>query len=521
MSFEEEFDKIIRRKAEEAEYPFDQNSWEKVSGLLDAERKVSGMLRFKRFYLPAALTLLIGSAGFVAYNFISTDSASNNIALQQTIETELLAPTNSSEKNTGGLNEEIEKLEQEQQINTIKTIDTEDVVKDKVTPKATIKTNLITKLNTNNSETQVVVEPKKGLELPGVETNKTAAVKNNPNDQQTAVIVPSINEETASDSKDMNSPIESKSQNKVEGEISKKDASALPANNDELVNQKTSDKPGEYFATDVQEPQLAAQPELAGQEDVSIVKAERMNSVHSFIPITFEETNLKPTEFIYLNRYDDDYYKNTNTPKKHYLAIEAGANYLLGWDANKGKDGQGLNWYAGFNYGRYLSKKINVSIGVQAYNIANIKQPFYLISEKEYGFGSSLVYTRVTTSQLYYVAIPFVVNYAINSSNTVGLGVNAAYLLNAKSNVGKYYLLDNEEKTLSEGSSNGMAIYKGTSMTNLMLSAHYNTQLSKRVGLNLEFNYGLTDIFENETANNTKETPVGIRLGLNYTLFDK
>ncbi len=64
-------------------------------------------------------------------------------------------------------------------------------------------------------------------------------------------------------------------------------------------------------------------------------------------------------------------------------------------------------------------------------------------------------------------------------------------------------------------------IYKGTNLMNVMLSAHYKTQFGKRIGLNLEFNYGLNDIFGNMSQIKTSEKPVGIRLGLTYTLFDK
>ena len=41
MNQEQKFDKIIRKKVDEAEFPFDENNWNKLSMQLDAERKIA------------------------------------------------------------------------------------------------------------------------------------------------------------------------------------------------------------------------------------------------------------------------------------------------------------------------------------------------------------------------------------------------------------------------------------------------------------------------------------------------
>ncbi len=192
--------------------------------------------------------------------------------------------------------------------------------------------------------------------------------------------------------------------------------------------------------------------ELNSAEEVTLY-AEQLNAVYSMLPFEVIESDLMPTPFTVLSRYDDDYFKNKKTPKTHYMNVELGGNYLLGWNAQNGKDGKGLNWFAGVNYGRYLSRKISISLGLQAYNIAHITQPFYFATSKEYGFGSKNIYTRVTSNQLYYIAVPLKFNYAVNSTNVIGFGVNAGYLVSANNTISKYYLLDNEEKTIGSLSS--------------------------------------------------------------------
>src|SRR4051812_18785644 len=71
MSFEEEFDKIIRQKSEEAKYPFDEKNWEKVSSMLDAERKATAGVFFKKFYLTGLLIVFVGAIGFIAIDSIT------------------------------------------------------------------------------------------------------------------------------------------------------------------------------------------------------------------------------------------------------------------------------------------------------------------------------------------------------------------------------------------------------------------------------------------------------------------
>ena len=73
----------------------------------------------------------------------------------------------------------------------------------------------------------------------------------------------------------------------------------------------------------------------------------------------------------------------------------------------------------------------------------------------------------------------------------------------------------NEITTKSSG------IYEGVRLNNILISAFYKTKLSKRMFLNTEVLYGVRDIFKNTPSNNYTQKPLGIRLGIQYTLFEK
>src|SRR4051812_6729806 len=88
MSFEEEFDKIIRQKAEDAKFPFDESNWEKTSRLIDADRKVTQMLSFKKFLLPGVLVIVAGSLGLASYAYLKQDKSNQSTALIKNINVE-------------------------------------------------------------------------------------------------------------------------------------------------------------------------------------------------------------------------------------------------------------------------------------------------------------------------------------------------------------------------------------------------------------------------------------------------
>lgn len=70
MSFEEEFDRKINQKMDEASFPFDEANWAKASAMLDVERKVDGG-GFSKIYVPLVAIGLV-SLSLVALSYFNT-----------------------------------------------------------------------------------------------------------------------------------------------------------------------------------------------------------------------------------------------------------------------------------------------------------------------------------------------------------------------------------------------------------------------------------------------------------------
>lgn len=518
MSFEEEFDSIIKRKAEAENYAFDESNWEKASRVLDAEKNVLRAAKMKKFYFASAFVIITGAAGLLTFNYLKPAS-DNSGQVAQAVESAVSANQTANTELTK-VPSQSKNISEENTQNSSALVEEQNVVESITTNKAT----------TNNLANENSDAVKNNSVDNSIKTGKSDLISNTKTSKEAGTV--------ASKNAGVNRDLEkSQAATPFENIKSESDKNADPINkNESPVDEKNESlsspaKKEDVFIADNKEEQSIKNPIPVTNDQISlnaaqaketVLTTDQLSTVYSSLPFEVADFDLMQTPFVYLERYDEDYYKKNQNPKAHYLNIELGGNYLLGWEAKSGKDAKGLNWYAGLNYGRYLSKKLSLSFGFQAYNIANITQPFYLVSSKEYGFGSKNIYTRVTSGQLYYVALPLKLNYHINSSNSFALGLNTAYLASANNTVEKYYVMDNEEKSIgSPADSHNTGVYQGTRMLNMMLSANYRAQFGKRIGINLEFNYGLTDIFENTETIKNKEKTMGIRLGLTYTLFDK
>ena len=463
MSFEEEFDRIIRQKANEAEYPFDEKSWEKARAMVDADRK-SGSKRPVALFYSVALILL--SLGVAAWLLIAGD---DKVALP-------LA--------AGKVQTEAEKAAQP----------VAEVSAPAQTPAQA--------MHTVPQKSRVVLASAKSQ---GVKAN--AVMRSEP---------VSANEEEPSASRAaQRTPVAPEATQKTNEPAQAQNippAEQLPV----AEKQAGADTEAALPAAEPASTDAVAQSEIIPQQAAIAAEAvsfEPLNPIYSRLPVQAAERELQPT----INMYDEDYYKKKRF-KTHFLNAEAGAAYLAGWDVKGGKDGKGLNWFAGFNYGLYVSKKIALGAGLQMYNISNIEKPFYSVSTTAYGFGSTGTRTVITTSSIYYAALPVKVYYLLNAHSQFGAGVNIGMPVEARSTVETYGLSDhvvvNSQKETRRG------VYEGISATNVLVSAFYRTQVASRIHLNGELIYGVSDIFANLQQAN-REQALGLRLSLSYTLFDK
>lgn len=483
MSFEEEFDKIIRQKAEDAKYPFDEGGWHKVSTLLDGERKAVAGAGFKKAIIPIAALLTIGAVGFFAYTFIGVD------------ETPVLPKT-----------ELISQISEPVSVTSV------------VQPEE--KTSLTAELQKAAAESKVVK----------AESNVNRPIPKSADGS----IIEKVSKEDRATTVKQNKPAEEDSES-VDQTIAQDEEKSQEASvksiepGKEIASNERELKP-EPIVQDIVVP--VNQPENndnmsaenVGRSDVQAVAsynkvvADELFPVSALMPLNQTEQDLKEG-YPYPLVKDDDYYNQGKLAKKHYLNIEAGGVYLFGWDQAKSKDGKGFDYFGGLNYGRYINRKFSISLGLQVYNVSNIAKPFYEVTNKEYGFGSTSMYTVVTTNNMLFAAVPVKFNYALNNRNTIALGMNFGYLVAANSYVETYYMRDNEK--IYSGTSRSNQIFEGTRSLNMMLTAGYTLHLSNRIAIKGEYLLGLTDLFKNTRTITSSEKTSGIRVGIQYTLFDK
>jgi hypothetical protein len=459
MSLEEEFDKIIRQKLEESAFPFDEKNWEKASRLLDEQRKIGGITTGKKYYYLAFSLLAVVAVGIFAISYTVSNRSDYTVISDNS--TKLLAIVSS----------ETTKREETKLLSNNKT-------KNSITPASDA---VLKKSPTNADKVKNLIA-------------QSSYIKN---------------ETTKSKSSVKGKTITPASMQVNSGSInpSKKTESIIN------TNEKTAFKIEQENNLETSKSNLVTE-DLKGE----LITNEPITFITNTFPAYFSKQNIVLNRLNMFKHYDEDYYKSKNR-KTHFLNIEAGACYLLGWDTKLGKDAKGFNWYGGLNYGIYFSKNVSVSAGVQVYNIAHIEQPFFTGSKTDYSFSSVTTNTTLTSNTLYYAAVPIKISYIINQQNKIGLGFNVGFLVNSKNKVETYTLLDNGK--INNVVTNNTGVYKGTNTRNMLLNAFYTTQLTNRIGVNVEFVYGISDIFDNTNTINNTENSVGLRLSLQYTLFNK
>lgn len=458
MKPEQQFDKNLRKKMESAEeeFAFNEADWQKASKMMDAERAALGSKLKKVLLLSASVFLILGSIVFLGYKYIGTET-NNNLAQSSS------QKTNFNETRT------------------------------------TASVDYLQEINNENSDALPKKEnfiDAKLINSSAKELNKTTGS----NSDAELLSNPSLNNSTSNSGK-----IVASKKEKVYNSSSQKHAFASYEDNNSIRNQEQQ--------TSSNKEQAVNNSENAGS---NMYENFYLKTKISVLPEHIIEGDIKNTSYDFIRIYDEDYYK-TKKRKLHYFEAEAGTAYMFGWNTSKGTDAKGFNAYAGLNYGFLIKKHFSASIGAQVYSIGNVTKPFFTASEVNYDFGSNGTFTTVTTNSLIYFALPVKIHYAINKRNSIGMGVNTAFLFNGKNTIETYNMSDGVKSNIKQLHNTGY--YEGTNTANVMLTASYSRAVSSRIKINTELVFGLSDIYKNTESNVTFENSKGIRIGLQYTLF--
>jgi hypothetical protein len=483
MNQEQKFDKIIRKKVDEAQFPFDEQNWNKLSMQLDAERKISSKRGWGKFLFLGLLFLGITSVGIALYKTQSPLGVKEKLANKM----EYIDNSNSS-------------------VNAQNTIGNFDKHSD----------NNLLALNTENSKssnsanytTSNLNEVNNSSEGAG-SANVNAAATSEINNSKKAILITNVANEFSG--KNNSVSVQNKKSSNYSSILKQKENNGLTKTGIEN-SEENSSKTGD---ANEMNSSSRTKSDLSGSVNLDHTVLDRLDAR---LPIINSNRNVKLGIVKVPSWYDEDYHRK-GKKRLSFLNAEIGAAYLLGWNSKAGKDGRGFNWYAGVNYGKFLNKKMGFSVGSQFYNVGNINQSFYECSKSVYGLGSTSSNTVITTQSLFYFSVPVKIYYALNASNQIGASVNPSFLFSSKNKVENYRLTDGIRS--NEIKSNTSGIYEGVRLNNVLVSVFYKTKLSKRANLNAEFLYGVRDIFKNTNSNNYTQKPIGVRLGLQFTLFEK
>lgn len=510
MSFEEEFDRIMRQKAEQADFPFDEKHWEAAANMLD-QRNAAGRKRIlMRWVLPAALLLTVGISAYTWLVPDETAPAQLAIAVpsQQQISPAQDQPVSSSKPVSGtGI------ATAQQDVKLVAAEDLKPVQK--------------------SAPAEKVVSSPATTVLPASRTQKQpAAVHPAP-----VVTAPSVKQNGSPDTRpvstpELNAPVNQSGDAKNEpGATSRGNSTMEPqagpvANNDKSSGDNNDKIMGGNQATrftESKDDQPVLTPD-AKVEDNTTQDLSMVNAVEA--PVLLPQINMMlpaapapeigPLTFQEYKKPVMDYVRHD----RHHIGLEAGAMYARGWTVKGfGTDGKGLNYFGGLFYEYDLSKKHSLMAGLQYYNFGHISQAYYESVGKAYGFGYNSSISTVTTEKLGFACLPLRYIYHISDFYQAGLGINVSALVTAGSRVDHYNVADGVK-------SNSEPVYynkpfEGTNTTGMAASAFLRMKLNNRFALTGEVFYSFTDMFKNYGSINRMENSTALRFGLQYNIVNR
>ncbi len=208
---------------------------------------------------------------------------------------------------------------------------------------------------------------------------------------------------------------------------------------------------------------------------------------------------------------------------RHLITAEAGVNNSLGWQVNGKRNGNSLIPIAGINYQFNFTHKSAVLVGMQYNGLSNITESNVSYSLTTYGFDSKSDITTYKITELQYMVVPVKYMHRVGKMGTVGLGTNFTALVGTKNKIEQYKLEDDNLVMVNSYRDRGYG-YDVTRRYNAQLAISYSHKLSKYLGMNVELNRNLWNVFTDYSAFSLKHVsnkPTSIKVSLTYQLFNK
>ncbi len=261
------------------------------------------------------------------------------------------------------------------------------------------------------------------------------------------------------------------------------------------------------------------QKETAGADTTSIVQAPRATTV------TPDE--LRPKS-VMLTSPNEELVNPDSLPEvfvnqpfvRDAVFYELGGAAYYGWKSPEGRDARGFSPVVGIHYLNRLSSRSAFSFGIQYLQVSNLSNSSKTSRVSTYVYGEQSNVTVITPSTLHYLVAPLRFQYYINRKNSVGIGMNVAYLMNVDARVTTYDEkpgFTGNYKTIKQG-----RYMDGFSWYDSQLAFCYRRRIFNSLAAQAEVFIGLTDVKQDDFfALKQKEKNSGIKLSLLYYVFRK
>lgn len=492
------FDDLVKRKLDGMEFPFEEKNWEKASQMIEATRPVkkpNGALWIAASIISSAI---IVSA--VYYFVANTHSSTQKQEVSQLTEgvSDLNPGSNEEVSTQKSSSTELEQTTQAPRNNSAEK---------EVSP-VTANISLANNNNQSTSNTKVS-DPTDG----STAVTKTSAEKAVKESNTYASNIAANN--TKSSSKIASSLIGAEENAKYKSN----GANKINTTTEKSTVSKTNSvyQPLESFTSKTET--TLAEPSIAKANETSEVPTQATTSMVTKNELTVSAAqSLQPDTASHAIALTD--YVKT---KHHELNAEVGVVNSFGWMVNDKRNGNSLSPLAGLNYFYHFNPKSTVMIGAQYNSLSNLTESNVSYSITSYDFGVNNDVTTYKITGLHYLAAPIKYIHSFNKQNAFGIGMNVTYLLNTKNRIENYKTIESNVITTESKTDKGYGRDVTTNI-NAQLAISYHRKLAKNIGLNVELNRSVKNIFSDYNffhSKNVSNKPYALKLSLTYSLFTK
>ncbi len=495
MSFEEEFDGIIRRKAEETSVPFNEADWQKASAMLDAQRKPVAL----SWVYFAAAAMLISAGIFWFYTGEST--ATTTVASKSNVTNVATAtPDNEDQVTTNHLPVET----MEHQVSAAPHATT-NLRSEKVPAMANdVEEHKVDSHSQPEPRFENLVKNK-----PVINTNKEQ------NDQiATSATVSGNGENGDKNGEEKNFTVASGTEDH-----------AVPITNTEASNQQ---KKGSA-TTSEQEPVLLPETksELAINQPVMAPPAGTEEATNNYSdnswmylqsklnnPSNEEEIS---SNVVAIHQPDPDDYSQVRL-KMHYARLGAGALASNGWQGASKTDGKCVSALFAGEYGIYFTKRFSLTTGLKYWQLSNIHSPWYKVTSISYNYFYTTNSAEITTTAMQFLSIPVGISWHPHRRHQITAGMQLNTMLAAENT---WVYSGPIETTGANRVEQKSGLYNGMNVYTWAAQMGYRYEFMHRLSLMANVQLQLQSFFNGNVSSSATNHPLFVSGGLTYTLFDK